>query len=340
MAAALAGSAVGQEAADPIGALLDAPAPPAPATPTAAPPETVTADPVAASPAPSAVEAPAPAAPSAAMPVPAPASAPAPTAAEPAPVQAASPTSPAPSSVATSSAPDPAAAPYTPAPAAPAVSRPPQTHGSATTYPPPSATYAPAPYATSAPSGLPPSNAPSSAYSPAPTYTPYVPSPPAYRPSAPYSAPTVATAPAPQIYRRPQITEPVHIDEVGKTPERFTSAMDAVYDSRLRASFASAQGMQGPLDGSWTLSAEDKDLYSFELVDRNGGYLEGAWRDLRRIGALGASGFVSEVSRYGPQLTMRFSSATATLSAGVDGRWSGELVDKGGQRSTVVLRRN
>jgi hypothetical protein len=119
------------------------------------------------------------------------------------------------------------------------------------------------------------------------------------------------------------------------------------YDARLRASFASAQGLQGPLDGGWTLSAVDGgDLYSFQLVDRGGGALEGAWSDLRRVGALGVgSGFLDDVQRYGSQLTLRFApdggsgGAVATLTAGLDGRWSGDLTDRG-QRRAVVLRRN
>ncbi|HEY3695447.1 hypothetical protein [Phenylobacterium sp.] len=137
---------------------------------------------------------------------------------------------------------------------------------------------------------------------------------------------------------------PVHIDELGKTPEGPPSAVEVGYEQRLRASFSSAQGLQGPLDGSWVLSADGGgDLYSLELVDRSSGALEGAWRDLRRAGALNASGFVDDIQRYGGQLTLRFfphgrEPAVATLAAGLDGRWAGEFTD-GGERRTVTLRR-
>jgi hypothetical protein len=92
------------------------------------------------------------------------------------------------------------------------------------------------------------------------------------------------------------------------------------------------------------LSADGGDLYSLELVERSSGVLEGAWRDLRRIGAINASGFVDEIQRYGGQLTFRFyprgsEPATASLVAGVDGRWTGELVN-GKERRNVTLRRN
>ena len=60
--------------------------------------------------------------------------------------------------------------------------------------------------------------------------------------------------------------------------------------------------------------------------------------------ALNASGFVDDIQRYGGQLTFRFhprgaEPATANLVAGVDGRWTGELVS-GKNRSMVTLRRN
>ncbi|WP_305697325.1 hypothetical protein [Phenylobacterium sp.] len=162
-------------------------------------------------------------------------------------------------------------------------------------------------------------------------------------PQVPASAPVAAPPPAP--YRR-AVTSPVHVDEVGRSPEAPPNQRDLTYEQRLRASFASAQGMQGPLDGAWTLAAEPGgDLYSMELVDRNGRPLEGAWRDLKRIGAIGGSGFLEDIQRNGSLLTLRFrprvgaEAAVATLSPGVDGRWSGELLDAAGPRR-VTLRRN
>lgn len=197
----------------------------------------------------------------------------------------------------------------------------------------------PPPAAAPTTQGEPPVMAGSPPLSPAPPAAPASP----YRP-APF--PYGAGPPPARTYAQPSLTEPVQIDEVGRTPESPFAPRDPSYDSRLRSSFASAQGMQGPLDGGWTLSATGGgDLYSFQLVDRSDGYLEGAWRDLRRTGALAGSGFVDVIQRYGSQLTLRFQPSTgggmvtASLMAGGDGRWAGELTG-GGESRAVVLRRN
>jgi hypothetical protein len=159
--------------------------------------------------------------------------------------------------------------------------------------------------------------------------------------------PPEAATPAP--YRpsppRPQLTAPVHIEETGKTPDAPPNVRDMAYDSRLKSSYASAQGFQGPLDGGWTLAAKGaEDLYALQLVDR-ADRLEGAWRDLRRKGALGASGLVDDIQRTGSDLTLRFAAGggaayvTATLHGGYDGSWSGELTEAGRTRAVVLLRR-
>lgn len=133
----------------------------------------------------------------------------------------------------------------------------------------------------------------------------------------------------------------------GPVPPPTVGARDLAYDTRLRASFASAQGFQGPLDGGWTLSipADDGggDLYALQLVDR-ADRLEGVWRDLRRQGALNASGLIDDLQRQGRELTLRFTPApgapavVATLHGGADGRWAGELAE-GEDRRPLVLRR-
>ena len=113
----------------------------------------------------------------------------------------------------------------------------------------------------------------------------------------------------------------------------------------MRASFNSAQGMQGPLDGAWSLRAGGSDLYDLQLVDSGSGNLEGAWRDPRRRGATDASGFIDIITRVGGQLTIRITPrpgatpAIVMLSADVNGGWSGELNERGEHRS-VTLRRD
>ena len=98
---------------------------------------------------------------------------------------------------------------------------------------------------------------------------------------------------------------------------------------------------QGPLDGGWTLAAaEGGDLYAFQLADRGNGVVEGAWRDLRKPGALSASGFVDQIDRVGGEMTLRLGpSVVATLQASADGRWTGELAEDGRTRAVTLRRR-
>jgi hypothetical protein len=155
----------------------------------------------------------------------------------------------------------------------------------------------------------------------------------------------MASAPPPSTTVRSTGGTPVNIDQRDRTPEGPLNPRELDYEQRLRASYASAQGLQGPLDGSWTLAVDGDDLYSLELVERSSGVLEGAWRDVRRVGAVNASGFVEDIQRYGGQLTLRFrpdlrdDPFAITLVAGADGRWTGELV-RGRDRKSVTLRRN
>ncbi len=141
---------------------------------------------------------------------------------------------------------------------------------------------------------------------------------------------------------RPQLSGPVSVDDVGKTPDGPPSVRDLAYDSRIRASFASAESFQGRLDGGWTLSAAGQDLFILQLVDRRD-RLEGVWRDPRRKGSPDASGLIDEMQRQGGVLTLRFAASSgapmtvATLRES-GGQWSGDLVEGGASR-TVVLRR-
>jgi len=192
--------------------------------------------------------------------------------------------------------------------------------------------------------------APSASTPSAAAATPLAPQP--YVAPQPYAAPRAYTPfptqpPAPPPPRPRSTTgQPVHIEEADRTPDAPPTSVDLGYEARLRSSFASAQGMQGPLDGRWTLSAAGMgDLYILQLVDTGYGPLEGAWRDVRRAGAIEGSGFLADIQRLGTGLSFRFdprpggATATATLSVGSDGRWSGEL-DDGDQRRAVVMRRN
>ena len=222
-------------------------------------------------------------------------------------------------------APQPAPSPYAPAPYA----RPP---AAATTYP-----YAPV----TAP-------APSPSYPPRGP-VPYTPSPAPYTPRsvAPYNpAPGAYSS---QSYARPpapKLAAPVHVDEYDKTPEAPLNGAELGYETRLRSSFASAQGLQGPLDGAWMLSTTGgQPLYALLFVDKGQGLLEGAWRDPRRRGATDSSGFMASVQRIGSQLRANFQSrpgappTTITLDPAGGGTWSGVL-DEAGTRTIVTLKRD
>lgn len=164
----------------------------------------------------------------------------------------------------------------------------------------------------------------------APTSPPVVYSRPAYAPPAP---------PAPL----PTLDRPVMIDEVGRSPDAPPREIDRGYDSRIRSSFQSAQGLQGPLDGGWTVRAHDgAGLFSFQLVDRGyGNAAEGAWRAL---GGGGKVGLIDSIDRQPTILTIRITRAygkptmVLTLSQTSDGGWVGNLADETGTRAVTMRR--
>jgi hypothetical protein len=151
--------------------------------------------------------------------------------------------------------------------------------------------------------------------------------------------------PAPKVYvppPRPQLGAPVQIDDLGKTPDGPPAIRDLAYDARIRASFASAESFQGPLDGGWTLAEPHGDYYALQIVDRRD-RLEAVWRNVRRVGSLNASGLVDEIQHQGVELTLRFTeypepASTVTLRESPDGTWSGKLA-RGDQIVNVTLRR-
>lgn len=115
------------------------------------------------------------------------------------------------------------------------------------------------------------------------------------------------------------------------------------YSARVRQSYAAAGAFRGRLDGAWTLSGRSGDLLRFQLTDKGDGRVEGAWRDLKRAGALDASGFVDQISLAGAHLDVDFKTSGGpdvriSLQAATDGRWSGRLT-RGAEAVDVVLRR-
>lgn len=149
--------------------------------------------------------------------------------------------------------------------------------------------------------------------------------------------PVLPGAPQPYAPPRPTLTSPVFLHETGRSPDAPATPTEAAYDTRLRSSAASVQGFQGPMDGSWTLSVGGRQIYAFQLVDKNGS-VEGAWRDLRRPGAVDASGFFDIVQRAGGDLTFRFSDQTFAVMRPDGGRWSGQLTEAGRTEHASLVR--
>lgn len=111
---------------------------------------------------------------------------------------------------------------------------------------------------------------------------------------------------------------------------------EAAYDARLKASAGAVRAYQGPLDGGWVISVDGVDLYALRLTDRDG-VVDGAWRDLRRPGALDASGFLHGATREGDLVTLRFGPATLGLRSAPTG-WSGELTEGAAPRVATARR--
>jgi hypothetical protein len=128
------------------------------------------------------------------------------------------------------------------------------------------------------------------------------------------------------------------VDAPGKLPEPPKTVPDLAYDSRIISSAASAEQFQGPLDGGWTLARKTRDLYAFQLVDKQSA-VEGAWRDPRRTGDPTASGVLDLVQRTPPGLVIRFTPAgQAPVMVRLGRDFKGEL-EQGGERVKVSLRR-
>ncbi|HEY0650723.1 hypothetical protein [Phenylobacterium sp.] len=144
--------------------------------------------------------------------------------------------------------------------------------------------------------------------------------------------------PQPYVPARPFLTEPVFLDQVGKSPDGPPSPADQAYEARVRSSAAAVRSFQGPMEGGWTLLIGGRDAFALQLIDR-GGWVDGAWRDLRRPGARDASGFIEEVRRAGGDLTFRFAEGIVAVLRPSQGRWTGQLTEGGKSEAATMVRR-
>ena len=137
---------------------------------------------------------------------------------------------------------------------------------------------------------------------------------------------------------RPPVTTPA------PPPEPTAEERAQMYESGVRSSFEARESLQGPLDGRWLLAdADGKGLYMLQLTDPGTGRgpVEGAWRDLSRQGAVGASGFLTSAEHFGRDLVLKFEEGEAcvvTLTLGADGRWTGTLRIVNGNRPVIMTR--
>jgi hypothetical protein len=164
-------------------------------------------------------------------------------------------------------------------------------------------------------------------------------------------APPIATLPPPNMPGTgPTPALPpgaIGVDQTGRTPDGPMSDDGLAFEQRIRQSVAAAEGLQGALDGEWTLyGADGKVLYVFMFVDPASGRgpLEAAWRDPRRQRGADDLGVVDSLQRDGAILTLNFVAHPGAPPVVVHLQdagpgWSGQLTD-GGSAQTVSLRRN
>ncbi|MFZ0266573.1 hypothetical protein [Caulobacter sp.] len=152
-----------------------------------------------------------------------------------------------------------------------------------------------------------------------------------------------AAPPAPAAPHAPTI---LPIPRPEAAPQGASMPTAEAYDLRVKGSILAAQGLQGPLDGGWLIEGPDGEtLYALQMVDKVGGSdgLEGAWRDLRRPGAVGSTGLIDFVDRSPSGFLARFSPrsgqlATLDLTPRGDGSWAGKLNDNGVETRVTAHR--
>lgn len=138
---------------------------------------------------------------------------------------------------------------------------------------------------------------------------------------------------------------PTLVDELDATPEYPPSPQSLGYDARIRASSDAAEGLMGPLDGAWVVSAADgRALVVLQLVDPGdgSGRLEGAWRDLMTPDGVEPVGLIDSLARGSSDLIIRFQPRGAgrvllQVRPDTGGGWSGQMFD--GDKAVPITMR-
>jgi hypothetical protein len=108
-----------------------------------------------------------------------------------------------------------------------------------------------------------------------------------------------------------------------------------VVGGRIAASAAGAEGLQGALDGTWTLTDNrGRTLFVIQIGDppTGGATLPCAWRDPK--GQLG----LADCARHGRRLTLRFGARAVVLERDSSGSWRGVLRQPDGARAATLRR--
>jgi hypothetical protein len=158
------------------------------------------------------------------------------------------------------------------------------------------------------------------------------------------------TAPAqPAATQPPQAPQPVprapRIDDKTVAPDGPLREPDVNYQNRVLSNFQASQGRQGPFDGRWTVSGSAGDMFVLQLTDPGeGGRIEGAWRDVRRVGG-GRSGLIDSITRDGDLVIVNFvetqggAPVEVRLRSPQPGGWLGEANTPEGGRQSIVMHR-
>ena len=175
------------------------------------------------------------------------------------------------------------------------------------------------------------------AYEP-PAVRPFeMPEPPALTPDAPvpYGASALDRVPA----------APVKVEAYRRSYEAAPDAREQLYEAGIRRNFDAAQSRMGPLDGLWTVRAENgAPVFSVLLSDpgRPDAEIEGAWRTL---GPTPKSGFILSVGREGERLVVRWydregsgEPAVMRLVPAPGGGWRGALQSRDRQIPVTMGR--
>lgn len=113
----------------------------------------------------------------------------------------------------------------------------------------------------------------------------------------------------------------------------------AAFDARMAASYAAAERLQGPLDGTWRLkTSRGRLLYVIQISDPpGGGGLHAAWRDPAVTGMAGV-GPVETIAETRGALRLGFGQEAAVLHRDPRGGWRGYLTRDGQARPVRLVR--